>query len=172
MMTHDDLTGLAKLIGIEDVDNLSDSRLKRDIKSALHTNKLFPSRGINRIYPFCEELAKGWKNNNQLRFGQMMICVFADIEKDDKDIFDIEDSEMLAYIKVFLHSNETQQEKGDSNMLKLSIKDKYDLDNLTEVLLKNGYSVTTKADIDYDDFDEDKDYTIISYDVTINNPDK
>jgi len=57
-------------------------------------------RDINRIKPFCDELAELWSNWPDLRFGQIMynISKYVQFER-KKDIFYMEDEELLAVLR-------------------------------------------------------------------------
>lgn len=60
-------------------------------------------RDANRIKPFCDEFAELWAQYPDLRFGQIMYCVadWAD-NRYGKDIFYIEEDELMEIIKEFL----------------------------------------------------------------------
>lgn len=53
-------------------------------------------RDINRIEPFCEQLAEQWKRVPDMRFGQFMSNILGVIGRDP---FYIEDNSMLNEIK-------------------------------------------------------------------------
>ena len=57
-------------------------------------------RDLNRIKPFCEELATLWENYPDLRFGQIMsnLARYCQWEK-KKDMFYIEDDELMEIIR-------------------------------------------------------------------------
>lgn len=57
-------------------------------------------RDVNRIYPFCIEIAQLWSKHPDLRFGQIMSNVekYAQI-KYGKDIFYMEENELIEVIK-------------------------------------------------------------------------
>lgn len=63
-------------------------------------------RDMNRIYPFCNRLAALWSQYPDLRFGQLMhnVAVYADANY-DKDIFYIEEDELLQLIKEYMGGN-------------------------------------------------------------------
>lgn len=63
-------------------------------------------RDINRIYPFCNRLAALWSQYPDLRFGQLMnnVAVYADANY-NKDIFYIEEAELLQLIKEYMGGN-------------------------------------------------------------------
>lgn len=63
-------------------------------------------RDINRIYPFCNRLAALWSQYPDLRFGQLMhnVVVYAKANY-DKDIFYIEEDELLQLIKEYMGGN-------------------------------------------------------------------
>ena len=60
-------------------------------------------RDVNRIKPFCDELAEIWSKHPDLRFGQIMhnIARYAQWEY-NKDIFYIEEKEFMKIIKEHL----------------------------------------------------------------------
>lgn len=58
-------------------------------------------RNINRIAPFMDILTELWLENSDLRFGQLIHNIFYKL-KEDSDIFNIEDSELLKEIKLEL----------------------------------------------------------------------
>lgn len=59
-------------------------------------------RDPKRIYEFCEELKKMWLTRPDQRFGQLMNNFFGFVvERAQKDIWFIEEPEMLEYVKQF-----------------------------------------------------------------------
>ncbi len=52
-----------------------------------------------RIITFCEQLANIWERVPDWRFGQLVSNVFGQIQADDKDVFFIEDDEMMSEIR-------------------------------------------------------------------------
>ena len=56
-------------------------------------------RDVNRIQPFCNELAKLWAKCPNMRFGQFMLNVFGEIASKGVDPFFPEDADMLDKIK-------------------------------------------------------------------------
>lgn len=65
-------------------------------------------RDINRIYPFCMELAVCWVNYApDQRFGQFMSNFFSWMASEKKrDIFFPEEDKMLEYLKEYCHMEE------------------------------------------------------------------
>lgn len=63
-------------------------------------------RDITRIYPFCNRLAALWSQYPDLRFGQLMhnVAVYADANY-NKDIFYIEEAELLQIITEYIGGN-------------------------------------------------------------------
>lgn len=60
-------------------------------------------RDINRIKPFCDELAELWSKCPDLRFGQIMSNIARCTRIEDKrDIFNIEDDELIKMINKHL----------------------------------------------------------------------
>lgn len=60
-------------------------------------------RDQNRIYPICIELAELWAKYPDLRLGQLMSNIARYVEvKHKKDIFYIEDEELMKIIKEYL----------------------------------------------------------------------
>ena len=60
-------------------------------------------RDEKRIEPFCEELAQLWSDNFDLRFGQIMSNVMNYVDEVlDKDIFYMEEDELMAIIRTYL----------------------------------------------------------------------
>lgn len=57
-------------------------------------------RDVNRIYPFCNELAQLWSKHPDLRFGQIMsnIARYTQMEH-RRDMFFMEDDELMDVIK-------------------------------------------------------------------------
>ena len=73
-------------------------------------------RDINRIKPFVEELERVWSELPDWRFGQLMsnFLGFA-MTKTGRDIFFIEDYEMLEVLKGYINSlTSGGQEVGES----------------------------------------------------------
>ncbi len=59
-------------------------------------------RDQSRIYPFCTELAALWAKHPDMRFGQVMSNIARYVEvKHKKDIFYLEDEELLKIIKEY-----------------------------------------------------------------------
>lgn len=57
-------------------------------------------RNSERIDNFCTDLAILWKKNcTDLRFSQVVTLVFSAIEKEGKDPFYVEESEMIEYFR-------------------------------------------------------------------------
>jgi hypothetical protein len=57
-------------------------------------------RDINRIKPFCDELAELWSKYPDLRFGQIMSNIARYVQMEHKrDIFYYEDEELLKVIR-------------------------------------------------------------------------
>lgn len=57
-------------------------------------------RDVNRIKPFCDELAELWAKHPDLRFGQIMSNIDRYIHNEhDKDIFYMEDDELMYIIR-------------------------------------------------------------------------
>ena len=53
-------------------------------------------RDINRIKPFCDEVAELWSNWPDLRFGQIMYNISKYVQfEHGKDIFYMEDEELI-----------------------------------------------------------------------------
>ncbi len=52
-----------------------------------------------RIITFCEQLANIWERVPDWRFGQFVSNVFGKIQADNKDVFFIEDDEMMSEIR-------------------------------------------------------------------------
>ena len=62
-------------------------------------------RDINRIKPFCDELAELWSNWPDLRFGQIMYNISKYVQfEHKKDMFYMEDEELLAVLRDQLKS--------------------------------------------------------------------
>lgn len=62
-------------------------------------------RDINRIKPFVEELEKVWGEVPDWRFGQLMSNFLGFVvAKTRRDIFFIEDDEMLEMVKGYINS--------------------------------------------------------------------
>ena len=60
-------------------------------------------RDKNRIEPFCDELARLWSDNSDLCFGQIMSNVMNYVDEVlDKDIFYMEEDELMAIIRLCL----------------------------------------------------------------------
>lgn len=61
------------------------------------------ARDINRIYPFCNQLAALWSQHPDLRFGQLITALssYTDIEK-RLDIFYIEDDKLMQIITEYM----------------------------------------------------------------------
>lgn len=63
-------------------------------------------RDPRRIYSFCNELANIWATEcPDLRFGQLVENVFAEIRDKDKDPFYFEEDEMLGYFRKYFKEN-------------------------------------------------------------------
>lgn len=60
-------------------------------------------RDANRIYKFCDKLAKMWMRAPDQRFGQLMINFFGFVyeKSGQKDIWFIEEPEMEQYVEEF-----------------------------------------------------------------------
>ena len=59
-------------------------------------------RDPNRIDEFCSELAAFWKNKYpDMRFGQFVLNLYTYISNNAQDMFFVEDTQMLQYIKEF-----------------------------------------------------------------------
>ena len=59
-------------------------------------------RDPNRIDEFCNELATLWKNYYpDMRFGQFVLNLYTYISNNARDMFFIEDQQMMQYIKEF-----------------------------------------------------------------------
>ena len=57
-------------------------------------------RDINRIEPFCKELAQLWKKYPDLRFGQIMSNIARDMQIEyRRDMFFMEDDELMDVIR-------------------------------------------------------------------------
>lgn len=57
-------------------------------------------RDVNRIKPFCDELAELWSKYPDLRFGQIMWNMSKYIHNEyDKDMFYMEEDELMEIIK-------------------------------------------------------------------------
>jgi len=56
-------------------------------------------RDPKRIRVFCNRLASAWESVPDLRFGQLVSNVFADLQSKGKDPFYPEDDEMIAVIE-------------------------------------------------------------------------
>lgn len=54
---------------------------------------------VDRIYPFCNKIAEIWSKVPYLRFGQIMFIISKKLEDENRDIFEIEDNEMLKFIE-------------------------------------------------------------------------
>lgn len=59
-------------------------------------------RDVNRIQPFCDEFAKLWEKYPDLRFGQIMCNAGNILFNFGKDIFYMEDDELLEVFKELL----------------------------------------------------------------------
>ena len=59
-------------------------------------------RDINRIYPTCMGLAEVWTNKPDLRLGQIMSNITEVLKREGKDIFYIEDEQLLERLKEYL----------------------------------------------------------------------
>lgn len=61
-------------------------------------------RNPNRINKFCEELRKMWHRVPDWRFGQLMSNFLGDVcTQSGKDIWFIEEPEMLEYVKSYMN---------------------------------------------------------------------
>ena len=59
-------------------------------------------RDSNRIDEFCQELATLWKNHYpDMRFGQFVLNLYTYISNNARDMFFVEDQQMMQYIKEF-----------------------------------------------------------------------
>lgn len=57
-------------------------------------------RDLERIYPFCVEVATLWSNYPDLRFGQMMSNISKYCQRElGKDIFYMEEEELIEVIR-------------------------------------------------------------------------
>ena len=64
-------------------------------------------RDKNRIEPFAKEIAELWKNVPDWRFGQLMSNLLGYAQqKTNRDIFFIEDEEMLSILKSFFEKQD------------------------------------------------------------------
>lgn len=61
-------------------------------------------RDINRIEPLLEEFKLIWKSSPDLRMGQIICCLAK-----NKDVFNIEDYELMERIKEWKLENETER---------------------------------------------------------------
>ena len=60
-------------------------------------------RDINRIKPFCDELAELWSQYPDLRFGQMMSNLMQHVKlTEGRDVFYMEDDEFMEVLKEYL----------------------------------------------------------------------
>ena len=59
-------------------------------------------RDKNRIYPICVGLAQAWENTPGLRLGQIMSNITEMLKREGKDIFYIEDEQLLERLKEYL----------------------------------------------------------------------
>lgn len=70
-------------------------------------------RDINRIDSFCKELATMWKRVPDWRFGQLMSNFLGDVYcMTNKDVFYIEDDELLEYVEEFYKLEDDEPEKS------------------------------------------------------------
>lgn len=74
-------------------------------------------RDPNRIDGFCEELKKLWHLLPDWRFGQLMSNFLGDVyeKTNHRDIFFIEDDEMLKYVKTYMQEPETADAETEHN---------------------------------------------------------
>ena len=57
-------------------------------------------RDVNRIYPFCNELAQLWSKYPDLRFGQIMSNIARYVQMEHRrDMFFMEDDELMDVIR-------------------------------------------------------------------------
>lgn len=57
-------------------------------------------RDVNRIYPFCNELAQLWSKHPDLRFGQIMSNIARYMQMENRrDMFFTEDDEVMDVIR-------------------------------------------------------------------------
>ena len=57
-------------------------------------------RDVNRIYPFCNELAQLWSKHPDLRFGQIMSNIARYMQMEHRrDMFFMEDDELMDVIR-------------------------------------------------------------------------
>jgi len=60
-------------------------------------------RDSNRIYTFCDELAKLWATKvPDWRFGQLIMNVFGEMQDYGRNLFSMEEDEMMYHFKAFL----------------------------------------------------------------------
>jgi hypothetical protein len=62
-------------------------------------------RDKNRIYPICVGLAQAWENTPDLRLGQIMSNISEILKRKGKDIFYVEDDELLEMLKEYLSNS-------------------------------------------------------------------
>ena len=68
-------------------------------------------RDPNRIYGFCKALQEMWLRVPDWRFGQLMSNFLGDVVGNTgKDIFFIEDGEMLKYVNTYMSGEPEKQE--------------------------------------------------------------
>ena len=59
-------------------------------------------RDPNRIYPTCNALASLWSEVPDLRLGQLLYNFQAHMASQGKDIFYLEEAELIGYLKAYV----------------------------------------------------------------------
>lgn len=71
-------------------------------------------RDKNRIHPFCEELTRLWEQKPHLRFGQIVSALPYYVEGSHRDLFYLEEDEMLETLRRFFQDNYKDAEQSES----------------------------------------------------------
>lgn len=71
-------------------------------------------RDKNRIQPFCEELAALWEQKPHLRFGQIVSALPCYVEGRHRDLFYLEEDEMLEALRRFFQDDYKKAEQAES----------------------------------------------------------
>ena len=59
-------------------------------------------RDVHRIQPFCDRLAKAWEKLPDWRFGQLMMNIMLDYQREHGwDVFYAEEDELIEYIEAY-----------------------------------------------------------------------
>ena len=60
-------------------------------------------RDINRIEPFCKDLAKVWKDNPDMRFSQLIVNLMGSY---GSDMYYVEDEDFMNILKEFYNNED------------------------------------------------------------------